>query len=217
MDGMKRRKSAPKREPADLADDSAELEPGHLVDGQPLEDTLVSEGDFSGRVLSITARRSIFESVSFAGSVVRSTKLRDVRLIRCDLSNTVLRGLEATRVEFIDCRLTGIKAIECRMEDVLFDRCEGAYAQFRDGAIRRGEFRDSRFTDADLAATALEDSQWIRTALTKADLRGAKLTGADLRGAAIDGILVNAPDVYGAIVTPDQAMDLARLLGLVIR
>ena len=50
-----------------------------------------------------------------------------------------------------------------------------------------------------------------------ADLTGAKLNSADLRGASLDRIVVNAPDVRGAIVNPTQAMELARLLGLVIR
>ena len=53
--------------------------------------------------------------------------------------------------------------------------------------------------------------------LVRADLTGAKLKGADLRGADIEGITARAEDVRGAIVTPAQAMELARLLGLVIR
>ena len=51
----------------------------------------------------------------------------------------------------------------------------------------------------------------------RADLTGAKLEGADLRGAELEGLIARAEDVRGAIVTPAQAMDLARLLGLDIR
>jgi uncharacterized protein YjbI with pentapeptide repeats len=53
--------------------------------------------------------------------------------------------------------------------------------------------------------------------LNRADFTGAKLRKADLRGADIEAIAVRAEDVAGAIVTPAQAMELSRLLGLVIK
>ena len=68
--------------------------------------------------------RSLIEAVSFANATIQSVRLRDVRFVRCDLSNSVMRGLQANRVEFIDCRLMGMKAAECRMEDVLLERCD---------------------------------------------------------------------------------------------
>ena len=45
----------------------------------------------------------------------------------------------------------------------------------------------------------------------------SKLVGADLRSSEIDGVVLLPADVRGAIVSPAQAMDLARLLGIVIR
>ncbi len=51
----------------------------------------------------------------------------------------------------------------------------------------------------------------------QADLTGAKLRGTDFRGADIEGITVRAEDLRGAVVTPAQAIELARLLGIVIR
>ena len=163
------------------------------------------------------ARRTVIEAVSFAGAQLRSVRLRDVRLVRCDLSNAVVRGLEAGRVEFVDCRLLGMKAIECRMEDVLLERCDSRYAQFNDGAVRCSEFIDTQLQEADFRGANLEHTRWTNSSLSGADLTGAKLVGADLRGAAIDGMIVGAPDVKGATVSPSQAMELARLLGLLIR
>ena len=198
----------------DLADD---LIPSEIADGTELDDAHVLNGDFAGKTIHFVSRRSVIEGVSFAGTTLRSARFRDVRFIRCDLSNAVLRGLEASRVEFIDCRLMGMKAIECRMEDILLERCEARYAQFSDGTLRRSEFMETQLTDADFRSTNLENTRWIRSNLSRADLTGAKLKGADLCGAAIDGLIVSAPDVAGAIVSATQAMDLARLLGLVIR
>ena len=216
--GKVKPKPVVRRTPPDVADDPDYLIAGRIVDGEPLDDAFVDGGDFSGTTLQqLVVRRSVIQAVSFANTHLRSCRLRDVRFVRCDLSNAVMRGLEASRVEFIDCRLTGMNAIECRMEDVLLERCEARYAQFTDGAARGSEFIDTQLQDADLRSLNLENTKWTRSSLSRADLSGAKLTGADLRGAAIDGIIVNAPDVSGAIVNPTQAMELARLLGLVIR
>ena len=178
----------------------------------------MTAGDFSAKTIQqLVARRSIIEGVSFAQAHLRSVRLRDMRFVRCDFSNAVARGLEASRVEFIDCRLIGMKAVECRMEDVLLERCESRYVQLNGGTARCSEFVDTQMQEADLRGVNLENARWIRSNLSQADLTGAKLKGADLRGAEIDKILVGAGDVAGAIVSASQAMELARLLGVVIR
>ena len=100
---------------------------------------------------------------------------------------------------------------------MLLERCDARYGQFNDGGLRCSDFVDSYFDEADLRKVNLENTRWIRSGLSRADLTGAKLTGADLRGATIDGMIVKPPDVSGAIVSASQAMDLARLLGLVVR
>lgn len=207
------RRSAP-----DLVDDPEDLSSDKIVDGELLEDARVTQGDFSGQTIrQLDTQRSVIEGISFAGASLNSVRLRDVRFVRCDFSNAVMRGLEAIRVEFVDCRLIGMKAIECRMEDVLLERCDSRYAQFNDGTARRSEFIDTQLQEADFRAVNMEHSRWVRSDLSRADLRDAKLMSADLRGAKIEGIVVFAPDVSGAIVSPDQAMGLAQLLGLVIR
>jgi uncharacterized protein YjbI with pentapeptide repeats len=215
---VKAKRAEARRTPPDLAEDPQDLSAGAIVDGEPLEDEHVAGGDFAGHTMErLVARRSAIEGVSFAGAHLGSVKLRDVRLVRCDLSNAVLRGLEAGRVEFMDCRLIGLKALECRMEDVLVERCDARYAQFNAGVARLSDFIESGLQETDFRGVNLENTRWMRSDLSRADLTGAKLAGADLRGAEIAGVIVNAADLAGAIVSPSQAMDLARLLGLTIR
>lgn len=207
-----------RRKVPDLGEDLENLAAGKITDGASLEDAQVANGDFSGTTIpSLVVRCSVIEAISFAQAHLRSVRLRDVRFVRCDLSNAVMRGFEASRVEFVDCRLTGMKAIECRMEDVLLERCDSRYAQFNDGTAQCSDFIDTQLQDADFRAVNLENTRWIRADLSRADLTGAKLTGADLRGASIEGMIVGAPDLSGAIVSPSQAMEFARLLGLTIR
>lgn len=159
----------------------------------------------------------MFEAVSFSGCTIAGLRLRDVRMIHCDLSNAELRAFDARRVEFVECRLTGVRAFECRWKDILIENCLARYAQFNDGILKHAEFRNSQFDDCDLRGADLSGAIFDQVVLTRADLTGARLEGADLRGAELEGIAARAEDVRGAIVTPAQAMGLARLLGLDIR
>ena len=215
---MKRKLAEVRRVAADLTDDPEELDPGSIADGELLQDGYVASADFGSRTIhQLLLRRCLVEGGSFAEAQIRSVKLRDVRFVRCDFSNAVLAGLEATRVEFIDCRLTGARLAECRMSDILLRRCEGPYAVFQDGAMTASEAIDSHLQEADFRNSNLEWTQWPGSDLTKADCTGCNLQNADFRGAILEGMIVSASDVRGAIVTPSQALEFSKLLGLAIR
>ena len=211
---------SPRRSPENLPNlvDPAPAIDETVLAGLPLEESCIQNIDLSGRKIpSFVAWNSLFDRVSFARCEISSLRLRDVRLVKCDLSNAVLRGFEASRVELIECRLIGMRAIECHWQDVLVDNCDMRYAQLNDGKIRSSEFRESHLGESDLRGTNLEGAIFAHVMLHRADLSRAKLRGADLRGAEIEGITVQAEDLRGAIVSAPQAVDLASLLGLIIK
>jgi uncharacterized protein YjbI with pentapeptide repeats len=53
--------------------------------------------------------------------------------------------------------------------------------------------------------------------LAGADLRLARLCGADLRGSRLDGVQAGPQEFKGAVVDSAQAVQLAGLLGIVVR
>ena len=221
MHGKRRNDETQQRKPPEFepgVDELGSMGVEAVVAGEGIVESRLVGADLSGRKLAgLVAKNAILEGVSFSAGEMPSPRFQDVRLVRCDLSNAILRGFEARRVEFIDCRLIGMAAIECRWQDVLVQNCDGRYVQLKDGRIRGGEFRASDFSEADFRGTDLEGTSFAQVLLSRADLSHAKLRNADLRGAEIDGILVGSEDVRGAIVTAAQAMGLARLLGLVIK
>ena len=122
-----------------------------------IEDALVEGQDVSGhRISSLIAKGCVLRDVSFANCEIGSIRLRDVRLVKCDLSNSLLRVLEANRVEFVDCRLIGMRAAESRCNNMLIENCDGRYTQWNDGQMRLCEFRGSQFAECDLRSTDLE-------------------------------------------------------------
>ena len=61
--------------------------------GERIEESLVQNLVLSGRKIdSLVAWNSIFDNVSLASSQIGKLRLRDVRLINCDLSNSILHG-----------------------------------------------------------------------------------------------------------------------------
>jgi uncharacterized protein YjbI with pentapeptide repeats len=219
---MKRRKDASvtRVPPENLLgkDDLTPVDAERLLAGEPIEECLIQEIDLSGRrIPSLIALNSILDHVSFASSRIAKFRLRDARLVKCDLSNVVLHGFQATRIEFVDCRMTGMRAVECHWEDILVENCDLRYAQLSNGQIRSSEFKSCNLGDADLRGANLEGAIFANTMLCRADLSKARLRGTDLRGAEIEGVTVQPEDLQGAIVNVVQAMDLTRLLGLIIR
>src|ERR1041384_4543841 len=146
-----RKDDVPARQPADLPSRVKDLDPvvaDALLAGLPLQESRAQDMDLSGRKLSgLVAAGSLLDHVSFANGHILSSRLRDVRLVQCDFSHAVLRGFEATRVECIDCRLIGMKAIECRWKDVLIENCDVRYAQFNDGHVHHCEFKASNLSE----------------------------------------------------------------------
>lgn len=213
-------KEPPARHPADIPAELTRLtiEPSDPLETLKLDEHHLVDAKLAGcRIPALLGQLSVVENVSLASAVVSLAKLRDVRFVHCDLSNAIIRGFEARRVEFIDCRLVGLKAIECKWQDVLLRECDARYAQWNDGVFKVSEVNQCHLGEADFRNTDLYGTKFSGVSLQRGDLRGAKLSGCDLRGADLEDITVLAENVRGAIVGAAQAMELAKLLGLVIR
>jgi uncharacterized protein YjbI with pentapeptide repeats len=210
------RRTPPENIPA--SSDLVPVDAEALFAGERLEESLVQNLVMSGRKIeSLAAWNSIFNSVSLASSKLGRLRLQDVRLAGCDFSNAILHKFEAIRVEFVDCRMTGMSAIECHWEDTLVENCDLRYLQLNNSRIRNSEFKSSNLSEADLRGVDFESVIFSTAILRRADLTGAKHHGTDFCGAEIEGVIVRPEDLRGAIFNAAQAIDLARLLGIIIK
>ena len=183
------------------------LQDAHLADAQHPDlrlDTLHFEG-------------CLLERVQLTGAQLGALIAKDVRFVDCDLANLRAHRCSLTRVEFINCRLTGLRTTALDCHDVLIRNADLQFAQFAGGTFRNSEFDGCNATDIDLRDTGLTGCQLRDCDLTRADIQGATLRDTDLRGSTLAELQANAPDVRGAIVDPAQALALAHLLGLQIR
>jgi uncharacterized protein YjbI with pentapeptide repeats len=154
------------------------------------------------------------DHVNLADRTFASIVWKDVRLVSCDLANLETRHLTLVRVEFIDCRMTGLRAGVADCQDVLISEGDQRYSQFRYSKFRSTEFDSCNFEDADFQGTDLSGSIFRKCNLKNAEMSKVKLLNADLRGSQIEGLHLNAEDIRGAVVDLPQAMIFAGLLGI---
>ena len=185
--------------------------------GSKMEDSRLASANLSGTELELHAVNCLVEHTSYSGSTLLDVFLRDVRFFHCDFSNSNLDRSRMKRVEFVECRLTGLKSIECHWSEVSIEGCECAYSQLTDSTVEKSKFRDSTFVDADFRGVKFSGSVFEQCNFRRADLTRSKLKDLDLRGVEIEEITLRAEDLSGAIVSPAQAIDLARFFGLKVR
>ena len=194
------------------------LPPGGLADHSVYSDVSFAHAELVGQ----EARDVTFDTVHFkharlGGTLLSTPHLRDVRFDTCDFAEAAWDKAQMARIEVIDSRLLGFKAIEARIQDALFKGCNGTLALFWSTTFKAVRFqtcvlREASFYDADLSAVVFD-----RCDLRGADLRGAKVAGADFRGSQVEGMRVEGCDLRGVVIDPTQAVVFAGLLGLVVR
>jgi len=169
-----------------------------------------------------SAARAVFDTMVFRKAILGPSRLVKPRLSDCrletsDLSGIVWEQARFRRVEFLECRIIGAQLLESDFEDALFQECilERAVlssAKFRAARFVKCKLREASFEYSDLSGVVFEDCD-----LARADLRCAVLRGADLRGSQLDGVQAGPEEFSGAIVDSAQALQIAGLLGIVIR
>ena len=181
---------------------------------------VVSELSFQGlsfaaiQLSKVMAESCVFDRVSFNGGKIESMRCKDVVFLNCDLANLHVRKLFAMRVEFKNCRLTGIRLNENECKDLLIASGDQRYAQFRFSTMETAEFDGCNFEEADFAGAKLKHVKFSHCQLRNAEMSDVTLTEVDLRGSTVEGLKLNAKDIRGAIVDPAQALAFAPLLGI---
>lgn len=193
--------------------------PEELTEGGALAERIVEQrvtgADWRGRTgASLRVENSVLERVCLAECRFGSLMMRDVRLVNCDLANLQIRGWALTRVEFIDCRMTGLTAAETEALDVLAREGDLRYSQFRDSRFRSTEFDGCNLEEADFQGTDLTGTVFRKCNMRNVEMGQARLPDADLRGSAVEGLHIGVEGLRGAVVDPAQAMQFALLLGI---
>jgi hypothetical protein len=196
-------------------------EPDVDVDGLPPFDGPIEDdvdvyrarvgGDHTGRRGGGEITQAVLDGAVLAETRFDPLSLTDVRVRRADLSNAVWEGVTARRVVFDGCRAVGWRVIAEFAEDVAVQGCKwehgGLYLARSRGAV---VFRDCTF-----AGTTIR-GDLSRVVFDSCDLAGAEFAasaaaGCDLRTSRLEGAH-GLLTLAGAVITPEQALEIAHLL-----
>lgn len=193
--------------------------------GFDMDDTAAENAYFEGQDISYTEgcgaelRGCVLRRCNLRGIRWKQASFTDVIFENCDLSNARFYEGYFQRVQFIGCKMVGMDAVDARLRNVLF----------QDSILRMlnlsgAKLTGVRFTDSDLNESALRMLQEMkrvsfdRCDLTRAELAGTRLKGIDLTTCRLEGIqLTGSPELRGAYVSAEQAIQLSALLGVILK
>lgn len=156
----------------------------------------------------------VLERVNLADSSFGTVVLKDVRLANCELANLRAQVMTLVRVEFVDCRMTGLSGGTVDAQDLLIRDGDQRYCQFRDSKFKSTEFDGCNFEEADFQDTDFTGAIFRRCNLRKVEMGKARLYDADLRGSDVESMHIELDGLRGAVVDPAQAMSFALLMGI---
>lgn len=191
------------------------------AEGDPIADRLFSGMEAAwASADGLEMRGCSLRGCELRGASLKRASFVDVEFVRCDFSNARLSDAFFQRVRFVECKLLGADLDGARIRHVSFADCLLRMANFSSAKAE-----DACFLRCDLTEAALRELRsFKRVAFTECNLRraelaGTRLAGVDLTTCEIGGAVWTAglPEVRGAIVTPLQAIELARSLGVVLR
>lgn len=192
--------------------DDIRLEEEAMINNIHIKDGYIE--DFNCKRVYI--KDCLIENVTFSNDDLSNLEISNCIIKGCDFSG--VRAIEAIfhKTQFIDCKMTGSIFSEGTFNSVEFQNLKAPYF-----VSRFSEFKNCSFKGCSLENGDIQDSKLLKSEFVTCDLKGlnllnVSLKGMDLRTSNIDEISVMIQDIKGLIATTSQAIDLTRLLGIII-
>jgi uncharacterized protein YjbI with pentapeptide repeats len=158
--------------------DPITLTPDDAADGESWEQVALVDTALPGidaRALGFVEVR--FEAVDLSGARLANLFLSECELVRCDLSNAVVRGGSMRRVTVEGARLTGLSWTEGQVRDAALRDCRADMATFERTKLERVEFSGCDLREADFRACRFESVSFADCDLRGADIGNARFSG----------------------------------------
>jgi uncharacterized protein YjbI with pentapeptide repeats len=170
--------------------DRLTLTPDDAADGESWEAVEIVATALPGidaRSLGFVEAR--FDATDLSGAKLTGLFLSECELLRCDLSNAIVRGGSARRTKVEGARLTGLSWTAGEMLDTTFSECRANLATFEGTKFDRVVFENCDLGEADFRRCRLESVTFRGCDLTRAELGNARFTGkSEISGCTLDGL-----------------------------
>lgn len=174
------------------------------------------QNEFNINSKNIEFINCLFKNCKIFGSLEK-TYFTYVIFEDCDFSNFSFEESNFNNVYFKNCKFIGSNFIMTRLNQIKINESNFKYSNFNNSNIKEcnikdcdfsgSEFEDVRFSRLDLKNVSFLGSRFFKT----------KLGLIDFTECNIDGISVEIKDLKDMIVSPYQAVELSKMLGIIIK
>jgi hypothetical protein len=166
------------------------LTPDDVADGESWEEVLVVDTALPGiDARSLGFVESRFEATDLSGAKLTALFLSECELIRCDLSNAVVRAGSARRSRVEAGRLTGLSWTAGEIADTTFSECRADLATFEGTKFERVVFENCDLREADLRQCRFASVAFRGCDLGRAEFGNARFIGeCEMSGCTLEGL-----------------------------
>jgi uncharacterized protein YjbI with pentapeptide repeats len=182
-----------------------------------LTDAVLQGGDAMGASLyGLEGKRCQFTGCRLAGADLERSSWDDTVFTDCDRSGVSFRDAGLRNVRFVRCKLVGARFQEALLQQVDFTDCTGTYVSFQGARLKSCALTGGTFAEAAFSDTKLQKFR-CATDFTRAEFSKTPLSGVDFTACDLSGARYSLDCLRGAVVTSQQAVELAALLGVKVR
>ena len=191
----------------DIFSEGDGLVEGTLVDGIAFGSEDANGTDF---------KRCVFRNCLFESTHLVDSTFHDVRFEGCRFINSAMDKTWLNRVDFADCSAPGLSLVQARLAGVSMRGCGLSYANLSAASVERPRLTGTRLREAALQRARLKHVVLKGCDLTHLDVFGTRLAGIDLSSCVFQAPVLssNLHELRGALISPEQEIDLAALLGV---
>lgn len=163
-----------------------------------------------------TFENTMFRSCLFERVDLSDCTFRDVVFDNCRFIGCVMDRVWLNRVDMRDCSASGMSFLRARLAQFGAFSTDFSYANLSETFIDHVAFRSCKLREAALQRAKLKHVRWEECDLTRLDVFGTPLAGIDVSSCAFAAPVLSGDyrELRGAVVSEDQALDLAQLLGV---
>jgi len=173
---------------------------------------VVLTGDFSDcELIEPVFRQCRFEHAQFFGGTFRYARFVDCMIADSDFSGAVMEECSLSRVEFRNCRASGLQAPLGRFSDVGVFSSKFDGTNFRMSSWERAEWAEADLADSDFSGSKMPAGRMLHCDLRRAEFSKADLAGSRLSGSNLEGVR-GASTFRRITISSDQIVPLALAL-----
>lgn len=163
--------------------------------------------------------QTVFKNCRLLGCCFNETEFVDVKFVNCDFNNSGFTDAHFKNCSFESCRAVRADFYGSSINHVSFTDCCITDAGFDAASMSFVRAVNTDFTESSFSKCKLFNVKWENVCFEKANFFKTLLRGVDFSKCRIDEILISdgQGELKGVTVNLDQAVELAKRMGIIIK